>query len=209
MGILSQLDPQLIRDHYEGRVEMSQNLKRLFQDEKMEEYVYAALGVEPRGTGNYSADAHGLGPMIVDSMTSLSEVVALARALDACTNPEEIPSIVCERNRVAYLAISVGSEMAMMLHPDRFWVVNAKTVWAHLWVQEGFDTIEANKRAEGWRTGSSGPEVRYELWNSEYCNLEPSLRQIAEIGSKELSVQPGANIFLWADAIAAFACDQK
>ncbi len=205
MNPFHHLDFSEVREHYDRREEISQSMRNLFESRRIEQFVHCALGLTDDGTGNYSAHEHGLGPKILEDRAP-EEIFALAEELDVCQNPEAIPAIIY-KHRIPYLGISVGSEMATMLNPKRFWVGNIRTIWAHLWVRNQFNPKHANEQLEAYRLGDANAEIKYSLWKTLYVDLGPSLGELAEraaAASRSQDVEPGTIPNLWADAVASF-----
>jgi len=202
-SILSHLSMQEIRDHYLYREETHKSLLNALTTGKTEEYVKLALGIADPA-GNYSSAEHHLGWRIIGENTYES-VFELAKSLYACSSPRKIPGIIRSHN-LNYLKISVGSEMALMLHPDIFWVANVRTVWANLLIKYGDNYELANAELELYRDSDRTSEMDYQIWAEIYAQLEVSLERLHNLGADEAGrqgVKPGKLKFLWADAVAS------
>jgi len=168
----------------------------------MTQYVRLALGITD-ANANYSAAEHNLGPKILSESTP-ERVFELAQALDACKKKSHVPDIIY-RHGILYLKISVGSEMAMMLRPDDFWVGNVRTIWAHLLLKHKWNYDRANEELELYKDSDRDSEMDYRVWRDLYLATESSLATLVSLSNIEAqrqSVVPGRYKFLWADAIA-------
>lgn len=191
-----------VRSHYDDRVEIHNILVKLLNNGKVQEYVNLALGIE-NSRGNYSADEHKLGPQILSENT-IAAVFRLAKKLYACHSVTHIPKTIYESN-LAYLKIGVGSEMAAMLRPDRFWVGNVRTIWTHLLIKHGWDYSKADEELELYRDDDISSKMAYQIWRDIYLSMEPNLDTLIKIGNEYASktgVKVGKLKYLWADAIA-------
>ena len=139
---LNDMDMAEVRDHYLMRERLHRRLRQLFEAGDLHEYVRLALGIT-EGPGNYSASEHVMGPRILAATGAEQDVFDLATAIEACVAVNRLPTVIYERN-IANLKISVGSEMAMMLRPDVFWVGNKRTIWSHLLVSQRMNPRPAN-----------------------------------------------------------------
>ncbi len=193
-----------VKQHYNQREEMHEQLRQDFQVGNINSYVENALGILD-GRGNYSASEHGLGSLIL-SETSSSRVFQLAKDLDGCIKTSHIPTIIYKSN-ISYLKISVGSEMAMMLRPNDFWVGNVRTIWAHLLVKHDWKKLKANEELNLYKDNDRTSEMEYRVWRDLYLSAETNLSKIAELGTetaKKQKISHGKFKFLWADAIASY-----
>jgi len=123
------IDYRVARELYDRRYGIHRRLLKAFQQNRVQDYVVLALGIEEAG-GNYSAAEHGLGPIILQQ-SSPERVFQLAEKLYVCQDPAQVPDIIY-KEYIPFLRISVGSEMAALLKPELFWVANTRTTWAHL-----------------------------------------------------------------------------
>lgn len=200
--MLSQLSMKDIRDHYLKREETHNTLLRAFTAGEVEEYLELALGISDP-SGNYSAAEHQLGWRILEGNRAES-IFELAKSLFACTSSRDIPEIIRGHN-LNYLKISVGSEMALMLRPELFWVANVRTVWAHLLIKHADNYELANAELQLYRDRDRTSEMDYQIWSDIYHQLEVSLVRLHDLGVEEArkhGVEPGQLKFLWADAVA-------
>lgn len=191
-----------VRRHYDVRVVIHKRLVKLLKDGYVQEYVNLALGMEDPH-GNYSAHEHKLGPRIL-SESSPSSVFQLAKELYSCNSVTHVPKIIHESN-LPYLKISVGSEMATLLNPNKFWVGNVRTIMAQLLIKHGWDYDAAgNELRLSWHYDTPS-EMAYPVWREIYLTMEPNLNVLIEMGNEYASqsgVKSGKLKYLWADAIA-------
>ena len=207
--MLSHLHMDNILDHFNIRAGIGKTLRKYLKDRSIKKFVHLALGITDIN-GNYSAHDHGLAPKIL-SESSENTVFDLGEALHICSKATHIPNTIYSRN-VPYLKIGVGSEIACLIRPTKFWVGNVRTIWAHLLLKHEWKYKVANDELELYRDGEREAEMSYKIWRDIYLSLEPSMRKIALLGSREAnkqSVTPGKQVFLWADAVANALYEQK
>ena len=200
--MLTHLSMRGVLQTYLVREKTHKILLSAFADRQVKRYLELALGITDPA-GNYSADEHKLGPRILD-MNRQQSIFELARSLYECPSPHDIPTVIYS-HKLSHLKISVGSEMAMMLRPNDFWVANVRTVWAHLLIKHGDNYGLANEELQLYRNGERSSEMNYKIWAEIYPLLEVSLVRLHDLGvkeAKEQEVEPGSLRFLWADAIA-------
>ena len=107
--------------------------------------------------------------------------------------------------RIPNLKISVGSEIAMMVRPETFWVANTRSIWAHLLVKHSFDYVKANEELRLYRDPERSSEMDYRLWKSIYIVMEKDLIRLGQLGETEAiaqKVKRGEDRNIWFDAIA-------
>lgn len=204
--MLSNLDMKKVYLSYQQRESAHLNLVQFFQTSNINAYTDLALGVS-RPEGNYSASEHDLGPQILHHNTRAS-VFELARKMLALHDAHHIPTTIYRAN-MPYLRISVGSEMAMMLSPDKYWVGNVRTIYSHLLVKHCGNKKTADEELSLYKDpdGSRPSEMEYQIWRDIYLSLEKSLQYIASLGNAEAKKQGaliGNHIFMWADAICSY-----
>ena len=107
-----------------------------------------------------------------------------------------------------YLRISIGSEIAMMLNPDKYWVGNVRTIYSHLLLKHNGNQQRTDEELQLYREpdGSRPSEMEYKIWRDLYLPLENSLKSIAVMGDSEAKKQGSSKEqykFLWADAICS------
>ena len=207
--MLSHLDMVQVLSHYKERRGVHQKIAKAFADKDASTYANLALGISDP-TGNYSAAEHHLGNMILAVNGGAGPIFLLGQKMEATAYPKQIPELLTKAN-LKYLKISVGSEMSMLLQPDKFWTTNVRTVWAHLLIENGDDYEKANEALSIYRGNTSdkndwdAADMSYKLWADIHVKLETSLKRLGAIGIKEADKQgvvPGKLRFLWADAIA-------
>lgn len=202
-SIMSQLDYTRIADHYTERVAAHRDLVRAFKAKRADDFADLALGIASP-IGNYSASEHGLGPKVL-SRAQPARVLGLARELVA-GDPMDVPRIVWDAD-IWQLKISVGSEIAAMVEPRRFWVTNTRTVWAHLLVKHNDNVKKANDELQAYRDNDPQytSEMQYAIWSDIHLKLDTALTRLAEAGAehaKKQRVKAGDLSYLWADAVA-------
>jgi hypothetical protein len=192
-----------VHEHYENRISTSKKLQHLLKKADVKNYVKLSLGMSD-ASGNYSAAEHNLGPQILAS-TSDASIFDLAKKLNASQSPLEILELIY-RSAIRYLKVSVGSEMAMMLRPQHFWVANTRSIWAYFWIEYKFNRADANLAVSAYREDKP-PDMDYRLWKQIYTKMPQNLLTLGELGTeaaqrrglKEKIVVP----YLWCDAVAS------
>jgi hypothetical protein len=207
--MLSHLEMQSVKDHYCLREQVHRRMLHAFDKKEEEAFVRLALGVETQ-YGNFSANEHGLGKRIISS-NSISPIFALASDLYRTSRGSAIPQVIYDLN-LKWLKISVGSEVAMMLKPQKFWVANVRTIWAGLLIENGFNFTLANEILKIYQDPGAGnydegmsSAMDYSKWREIHARLEHHLNSLYTLGVKEAELQnvvPGGLKYLWADAIA-------
>jgi hypothetical protein len=199
---LNKLDMSSVHSHYRARLKVGKQLRKLLKERSKEAYVKLALGItDPKG--NYSASDHDLGSKIL-AYSSVATVFNLALGLNDTTKSEQMLRLIYSSN-ISNLKISVGSEMAMLLRPKKFWVANTRSIWAHLLVKHDFNIDDADFELSAYREGDSTSEMEYAKWRDIYSHMEPNLRLLGDLGDKEANkqgVEPGEIRFAWFDALA-------
>lgn len=198
------IDLHDVKQHYESRRDISKKLKNLLSNSSDKEYAELAVGISDP-LANYSAHEHQLGPRILEN-NSISAIFSLAQNL-AETDLEltHVPKTIYQAN-LPYLKISVGSEIASMLQPNRFWVGNVRTIWAHLVIKHKGNLEKANEELELYRIDDASSEMHYQIWRDIYLSMEPSLesiKQISDTWADEQGVKPGKLKYIWIDAICS------
>jgi hypothetical protein len=207
MVMLSHLVMSDVYKHYLNREQTHKTLLQLFNKKDVPNYLKLAVGISDAG-GNYSAAEHQLGDRVLGDNQETS-IFSMVEDLVNCSSSVEIPSVIYHHN-LKYLKISVGSEMAMMLRPNNFWVANVRTVWAHLLIKHGDNYKLANEELELYKDGDRTSEMDYRIWSEIYSLLEVSLVRLHDIGRDEArkqGSQSGILKYLWADAIASMLYD--
>ncbi|MFO1490258.1 MAG: hypothetical protein U1F87_04945 [Kiritimatiellia bacterium] len=159
------IDAAQVKNDYTIRHRISADLLSLHNRKIHAKYSALALGVTDEA-GNYSAAEHRLGPKIL-SNTSTKEIWKFAADLLKCKTPQEVVDAIYTA-AIQNIKISIGSEMAMMLMPDTFWVGNTRTIWTHLLIKHSGNRSRANLELSLYRDNErhSGNG----LWNmAETC----------------------------------------
>ena len=200
--MIEQLDMYDVREHYDARFECHQRLSALLRNGKADAYVDLALGIsEP--IGNYSSAEHGLGPQILATNQPV-RAIQLAQSFLAETDPKRMVVTIYDAG-IKYLKVSVGSEMAMLLKPDIFWVANVRTVWTHLLFKHGYDLGRANEELKLYRSQELTSEMEYRVWKEIYGLMKHSVTKVCDEGNAiaaQQRAEPGPLPNLWFDAIA-------
>jgi hypothetical protein len=197
-----EIDLNTTNDHYLDRKGISQKLKKLIQSEKKEEYVNLALGISDH-KANYSASEHGLGEHILDN-NKISSIYKLAKKfMSNELKVKDIPKIIYETN-LPFLKISVGSEMATLLQPNKFWVGNTRTIWSHLVIKHKGSWEKANEELKLYQNNETPSEMEYKTWRDIYPSMKDNLEtiyKISELWANEQNVKIGKEKYIWIDAI--------
>jgi hypothetical protein len=202
MSKLNFLEMNDVLAHYTRRHALGRTLTGFLNNSDSKKFAELALGISD-SEGNYSAAEHGLGPQIL-AMTKASMILDLGKRLANCADPKRVVDEIYSA-RIPNLKISVGSEIAMMLCPDRFWVANTRSIWAHLLVKHDFDYAKANEELRLYRDPERTSEMDYRLWKAIYLVMQPNLLALGRMGDDEASAQgvrSGKEKNLWYDAIA-------
>lgn len=196
------LEMSEVREHYLNRERCQAELRRLFDEGNIPAFARLALGIS-NPAGNYSASEHGLGPRILLE-NSEQDIFDLAAEIEACANIQHLPQVIYQQH-LPYLKISVGTEIAMMLKPDRYWVGNVRTIWAHLLIRHG-SRRTANEGLQAYRDNDRTSEMDYAIWRDLYLRLETDILQLGRLATAVAvarDVQPGQHRFMWPDAVAS------
>lgn len=204
--MLSNIKMDVVFTHYQQRLAAHQELVQLFQSKNIDEFLNLALGIS-RPEGNYSASEHNLGHHVLANNTKES-VFNLASQLITLHNAHHIPNTIYKVANMPYLRISLGSEMAMMLNPDKFWVGNVRTIYTHLLLKPGGTQARADEELRLYKEpeGRRPSEMEYKIWRDLYLSLEVSLQRVALMGNEEAKKQGapvGGHVFMWADVISS------
>lgn len=198
------IDLHGVKEHYVSRKNISKKLNNLLSSGSEKEYVELAVGISDP-LANYSASEHQLGPRILEN-NSTGAVFSLAQNLaETKLKVTHVPETIYQAN-ILYLKISVGSEIASMLQPNRFWVGNVRTIWSHLVIKHKGDRGKANEELELYRFDDASSEMDYKIWRDIYLSMEPSLEvinQISNVWADEQGVKPGKLKYIWIDAICS------
>lgn len=191
-----------VREHYDRRHEISNQVKELLKNNDTDNFVNLALGIS-NPLGNYSANEHRLGPQILNNNSSRS-VLNLANHLNNnALKINHVPKTIYDAN-LSYLRIGVGSEIACLLQPNKFWVCNVRTIWSHLVIKHKGNWEHANEELALYRIGDLSSEMHYQIWRDIYLSMSETLsviNNISLIWSQEQQVQAGTLKYLWVDAV--------
>jgi hypothetical protein len=199
---LDDLDMDEVRGHYDERLNASKRLQKLLEGHEIKTFVNLALGISSVH-GNYSAHDHNLGPRILSGVEPLA-IFQLAQNFITCLDSTEMLEAIYNR-QISYLKISVGSEIAMMIRPNTFWVANTRSVWAHLLVKHKFSYKIANEELALYRNDDEHSEMYYDKWRALYFAMREDLVDIGRRGDAQAAkqrVKPGKVQNIWFDAIA-------
>ncbi len=202
--LIDQLGMRAVNALHLHRESLHQSLRRYFDDRAVHEFVQLALGIsDPEG--NCTASEKCLSPKILARSTE-DDVFTLAFRIEQCPHPHLLPALIFNQH-LPYLKIGVGSEIAMMLQPDLFWVCNVRTIWAHLLLKHNSSLSRANEELALYRDDEDDSEMAYRIWQAIYVSgLGPNLGRLGDLASqsaarKNIPVDP-RHCFLWADAVA-------
>ncbi len=201
---LSDLDYRKVNEHYLSRERVHSRLRHLLVTQDVRSFAELALGISD-GAGNYSASEHGMGALIL-AESNEQEVFDLAIAIDACTQVNHLPRLIYDHG-IHGLKIAIGSEMAMMLNPQLYWVGNVRTIWSHLMVKHNMSQQRANEELKLYHDGDRDSEMDYEVWRDVYLRMEPDMRTLGAEAAKAAQsqgVSAGELRYMWPDAVASY-----
>lgn len=210
MSALDELDWQKIREHYDERIEIHEELGELHRRRQISKFCRLSLGISS-SLGNYSATEHRLGPQILSGNLSAEDrVFRLADSFIRLTNARSVPQLIRAAG-LRYLQIGIGSEVSCTVNPKTCWIANTRTIWTHLVIKHNDDFDKANEELRLYRDADTSSEMAYQIWAHIHAEMATSLTRVAEAGAKistSIGVGPGAIKFLWADAIASRMYDE-
>ncbi len=202
------IDLSLVRKDYDRRKNVSDELNDLLHNSKAKEYSELASGYTD-SYGNFSAYQHGLSENIL-SNNKPQAILNFAKAISQDgVSTFDLPALIWEAG-MPYVKISVGSEMACLLKPDRFWIGNVRTIWSHLVIKHDGDWERANEEYSLYKFDDINSEMNYRIWREIYTSMGPSLDIIHDISlhwAKEQNVEPGEYKYLWTDVVCSFLYD--
>lgn len=205
-----ELDLALVKQHYFERELVSRKLLKYLKNGDVCEYSKLAVGVSDP-SGNFSAAEHALGARILDS-NSYDSISNLAINLsEKNIKARQVADFIYYAN-LPYLKIGVGSEMACLLQPNKLWVGNVRTIWCHLVVKHEGNSEVANEELELYKVDDASSEMNYRIWQDIYVLMKSNLDKIYDLSvvwSKEQSIEPGKEKYLWVDAICSHLYDRK
>ncbi len=200
--MIEKLNMHEVREHYDERYNCHQRLSKLLKNGKTTDFLDLALGISDP-IGNFSAREHGLGPQIL-SVNRSTSIIELAKSFLSETDPNKMVDLIY-KEKIKFLKISVGSEMAMMLKPSNFWVANVRTVWTHLLLKHSYDLGKANEELKLYRSQEMNSEMEYKIWKEIYRLMKPSILKVCEKGNAvavKQRAESGSLPYMWFDAIA-------
>ena len=201
---------QKVYEHYQERLDVHRTMLKFHKERKKREFVELALAIK-NPAANYSAYEHGLGARILANVSAVDSVFALGTDFWNCQSPKHIPNLIIERS-IPYLKISVGSEIAMLIKPNDFWVANVRTVWAYLIVKHAYNIKLANEELQLYRDNERTSEMDYGVWTELHRLLETSQTHLHDLGVRKAqkeNIPIGDLKYLWADAIANALFESK
>ena len=196
------LNFRMIKNHYKYRKNIHKTLVNNLKNKKHEEYISLAVGVQD-DAGNFSASEHHLGEPIIANNASGSIIELANNFYSKEYKASELPELIYRKAQLPYLKISIGTEMAMMLRPKKYWVGNVRTIWSHLVIKHG-DIDKANEELELYRDNEETSEMYYFKWREIYTLMNLNLNKIEKSSLKiaeEQKIKPGKIKYLWIDAI--------
>ncbi|HEY1220534.1 MAG: hypothetical protein ABSE42_17785 [Bryobacteraceae bacterium] len=203
MSAISDLDWEVVLEHYDLRYSIHRQLLDLMKRRKRSEFAELLLGVSDPN-GNYSAVEHGLGPLILgENLNAINRLWVLSRHFRSLEDAHEVPRLIHEAG-LQYLQIGVGSEASCMLNPSICWVANTRTIWTQLVLKHG-DFEKADTELRLYRDEDSTSEMAYPAWPDLHSGLAVSMTEIAKEGkllARQAGVAAGSKAYLWADCIA-------
>jgi hypothetical protein len=205
MSALSSLPWENVREHYDERIGVHEELLRLHDQGPSDDFSQLLVGLSDPA-GNYSAAEHRLGPKILGSNTNVnSRLHDLAGKFRALTQPRTVPQLIRAAG-LSYLAIGVGSEASCLMNPGVCWVANTRSIWTHLVIKHADNFAKADEELRLYRDNDTSSEMAYQIWAHIHGLLETSMTRVSKEGARLArvdGVEPGDIAFLWADAIAS------
>ena len=209
MSYLDLLDWKLVRKQYMYRKGIHEKLLKLCKEGSKSAFAKLALGISDEA-GNYSANDHSLGPMILsENREGAKRVLDLASHFLELTNARRVPQVIKDAD-LHYLKIGIGSELSCMMNPKVCWVTNTRTIWTHLIIKHD-DIDKANEELRLYRDNDDTSEMAYLKWTHIHYELSASMTKLAKAGSEiaeSKGIKPGMKAFLWADSISTILYDQ-
>ena len=215
------LDFKRISEHYDNREATHKRLRQLLQSNKKDDYVRLALGLDEE-IGNFSASDHNLGQKIlgnnanpIDSITSFANHI-----INQNINPNELPYIIYKQYNISHLKISVGSEIATMLEPNKYWIGNSRTIFSHLFIKHQ-DLYRAIHELELYKDNEPLSEMYYQKWRAIYLEMGEKINKktgmtnldVIHHISSELAEKKDINTghlkYLWIDTICSHIYDSS
>jgi hypothetical protein len=191
-----------IKATFAERESIRNQLLKYFQESNIKGFVRLVLGIDDPNA-NYSASEHGLGNRIL-SEVSPDTVYGFTQDLIECDTPHSLLANIYNAN-IPYLKISVGTEMAMMMRPELFWVANTRSVWAHLLVKHEYDYSKADQELALYRDQENTSEMGYMIWRDIYPTMNTNLRELGRKANEQSESEGYGAIgdaYLFCDTVA-------
>ena len=194
------LDNARLAEHYDNRCQTAHELQTLLRTGRRREYLELALGISDI-TGNFSASDHNLGdPILANNSEEALFEFAQQLANEELTTAQMIRLIY--DSGLSHLKIGIGSEMACMLQPHKFWVGNVRTIWCYLFVRHGCDRDSVNIELQAYRDHDNTSQMAYQIWREIYPRMRGNLLQLESWVNEQSTVIPEQQPdYLWIDAI--------
>jgi hypothetical protein len=211
LELLKSLDWEEVASFYTMRVDLHRTAIALMNENRTEEFARLALGISDPA-GNFSASRHRLGRLVLArNNNAAGQVFKLARRL----REEEIgwraPEVIYAA-AISYAKISVGSEIGLLVNPERMWVTNERSVWASLVVKHDGNMDLVDSEYELYVNDDPNSEMHYSNWAALHAELVgTSMVSLLEKARQSGVSLPsdGETDFLLADSIASFMYDQS
>lgn len=206
-----EIDMSEVKEHYMKRETVSGKLRSFLTSGQVKSFAELAVG-KSDPYGNFSASHHEypLAQRILEK-NSHDAIFGLGQQLaDQALMVRDVPKVIY-RARLPYLKIGVGSEIACLLQPDRFWVGNTRTIWSHLLVKHNGDKSRANEALELYRDKDRNSEMDYQIWSDIYSRMKGALGCIGDVSgtwAEEQKITPGGMKYLWIDAVCSVLYDK-
>lgn len=205
MSTLENLNWRAVRRHYDQRRRLHKRLLELHDANDKWTFAELFVGVED-ANANYSADEHSLGPKILISngYDVRDRIFELATRFRRLKDGRQVPTLI-DAADLSYLGISVGSEGSCMVNPNRCWVANTRSIWAHLLIKHDDNQDRANEELALYHSSDTDSEMAYALWAGIHREMDTAMTRLAEAGERlatAADVKPGKLKYLWADAVA-------
>ena len=180
-SVLTVLRWEEVLEHYQHRVTIHRRLLKLHAEQKIVPFLARLLvGVsDPRG--NYSANEHGLGPLILsesENPNSAQRLFDVASKLRAVKKGQEVPNVI-RSAALKYFKIGVGSEASCMVNPNVCWVANTRTIWASLVFKPDGNVKLADEELETHKDEDDTSEMAASQGN---CSPRPGERVAGSFG---------------------------
>ena len=204
---IEQLNIETLKEHFEIRVQLHKDLQNMLEPKNVKQdytdFLNLALGISDR-YGNFSANEHGLGELILAHNTNES-IIKLVGKLRLAEDPKQIPDFIYDAN-LPYLKISVGSEIALMLQPNLFWVANIRTLWTDFLVSQNYNLKNTNEQLKLYRQATrEDSALEYKYWRSEYTKMTNKIGALVDEAypiSHSLQIDTNKYKYIWFDCLA-------